>query len=105
MKDVDFLLVGNKSDLECKVNYEEIINFVEEELTPDYVDENQNPIKLFRLPKKYFTCSVLTGEGVEEIMQYIAEVISKDPPTVKPSGGKPTIKLGEEKAEDKSCCS
>jgi len=107
MKDVDFLMVGNKSDLESHVDQSEIITFVEEALTPEYVDESGKPIKLFRLPKKYFSCSVKTGEGVEDIVQYIAQVVSKDPP---PKGGnKSTIKLeGETKNTGESgeskCC-
>jgi len=102
MSRVDFIMVGAQCDLEQKVEVENIERFIESTTTKD---ETTEKINFFRLDRKYFKCSSKTGEGINEIMEFVAKTLAHDERPRRDSDG--TINLTHSAAlakKDDECC-
>eukprot|EP00026_Physarum_polycephalum_P015421 Phypoly_transcript_16097.p1 GENE.Phypoly_transcript_16097~~Phypoly_transcript_16097.p1 ORF type:complete len:106 (+),score=14.00 Phypoly_transcript_16097:536-853(+) len=75
MSRVDFIMVGAQCDQEQRVDMEDIEQFIDETTTKD---EGSEKINFFRLERKFFKCSSKTGEGINEILEYVAKTMAND---------------------------
>jgi hypothetical protein len=55
---------------------EDIEHFIESTRTKDEYDKER--INFFRTDRKFFKCSSKTGEGISEILEYVAKTMAKD---------------------------
>eukprot|EP00026_Physarum_polycephalum_P016569 Phypoly_transcript_17504.p1 GENE.Phypoly_transcript_17504~~Phypoly_transcript_17504.p1 ORF type:complete len:215 (+),score=14.17 Phypoly_transcript_17504:68-712(+) len=70
---INLIVVGAKSDQQSKVSDSNIVEFI----STSAPQMDKNPKHTLIIDEKYFKCSAKTGEGVQEIIDYINFLIAK----------------------------